>query len=833
MMKKNIIIIFLTIIILIILILLMFFYNTEKNYIKYRNIDNLYNSKTYRELAYHNNILNKDMIEVHIKNQTDLDNYLIETGNDITGDMVWFENKETIVFPIGTYIINNKLVTDKYNNEVEVATTDFYFNATTGNIDFNNATFLVSKKGRIMFTSIGDHNNATFKNLNVYGSTDPKVGNTNDGYYHSGRNITRVGTTKKCLSDNLYCAQNENQGLYFEMLRSKNLNIENFTTNNAHMDNAHVFDVLGSENINFKNCTNRGYLNDLTQEELLILWEKSGHNIMSEFIQMDISRNSAMGYNKFLSEDFQNLFNEYKNAGHFNDGTASKNSTIDNCRSVSFYGYLGDSIINNTYIKVNKPFASTNGSHSVYNETYTNISLTNNYFENVIHVDGTRHRHTAPIHFRIRSSADEISNSLKEEQFNLFNIVTSNTTYVNCFSNFNYAKTSKLNGSDYYIDPVGKENDSDIKNEVNSIILIDNESNNIIKTYNEYIGEEPFFDNYVFVNSSYDITTKVLTRYYRKTVEEIYEDSIEINKDLNGNIISQTSNYELDRTEVETTTERLVNNDVIKVNHTIKYYKEKDYTIIYNLDGGSSYANPISYNAKTSTFKLNNPTKKGYEFLGWTGTNLSDLTLNVIIEKGTIGDLNFIAHYKPKQYKISFIDGSNIDTKYLDYDSIIDIPIVKKQGYNFIGWYDKDNNKLLENTKVIDKDINYISKYEPIKYKIIYHSNFDNNQVINNFEYDEVIKIINNPFNNNGYKFKYWNTKKDDTGKIYNVDDIINNLPDKDNYIINLYAIWDKDNVLVENTKLNNLLIKLILPLIVIITGLFIIINIKNDVKRM
>ena len=53
-----------------------------------------------------------------------------------------------------------------------------------------------------------------------------------------------------------------------------------------------------------------------------------------------------------------------------------------------------------------------------------------------------------------------------------------------------------------------------------------------------------------------------------------------------------------------------------------KYYAKwipNTYSIAYNLDGGSaSTSNPTSYNLNTNTFTLNNPTKTGYSFKGWT-----------------------------------------------------------------------------------------------------------------------------------------------------------------------------------------------------------------------
>ena len=51
----------------------------------------------------------------------------------------------------------------------------------------------------------------------------------------------------------------------------------------------------------------------------------------------------------------------------------------------------------------------------------------------------------------------------------------------------------------------------------------------------------------------------------------------------------------------------------------------KTYNITYDLDGGTlTIANPSSYTPNTPTITLNNPTKSGYRFVGWSSKNLFD-----------------------------------------------------------------------------------------------------------------------------------------------------------------------------------------------------------------
>jgi len=78
-----------------------------------------------------------------------------------------------------------------------------------------------------------------------------------------------------------------------------------------------------------------------------------------------------------------------------------------------------------------------------------------------------------------------------------------------------------------------------------------------------------------------------------------------------------------------------------------------EYSIRYSLDGGVlSAENPTEYTNRTATFTLNNPTKTGYTFDGWTGSNGTTPQTEVTIPKGTTGDLNYTANYTAVEYTV-------------------------------------------------------------------------------------------------------------------------------------------------------------------------------------
>lgn len=73
-------------------------------------------------------------------------------------------------------------------------------------------------------------------------------------------------------------------------------------------------------------------------------------------------------------------------------------------------------------------------------------------------------------------------------------------------------------------------------------------------------------------------------------------------------------------------------------------YNIIEYQINYDLDGGTA-ENPSKYTIEDE-ITLNNPTKDGYKFIGWTENNTTQLETNVKIEKGTTGEKNYKANYE-------------------------------------------------------------------------------------------------------------------------------------------------------------------------------------------
>ncbi len=123
-----------------------------------------------------------------------------------------------------------------------------------------------------------------------------------------------------------------------------------------------------------------------------------------------------------------------------------------------------------------------------------------------------------------------------------------------------------------------------------------------------------------------------------------------------------------------------VQNLTSTANATITLYAQwtfQNYTISYTLNGGTvATANPSSYNVESNAITLNNPTRTGYTFTGWTGSNGTTPTTTITIAKGSTGNRNYTANWTINQYTLTFdtAGGSAIDAITQDYSSDITAP---------------------------------------------------------------------------------------------------------------------------------------------------------------
>ena len=69
-----------------------------------------------------------------------------------------------------------------------------------------------------------------------------------------------------------------------------------------------------------------------------------------------------------------------------------------------------------------------------------------------------------------------------------------------------------------------------------------------------------------------------------------------------------------------------------------------EHTITYDLAGGTvATENPTTYTIVSGDITLTTPTREGYTFTGWTGTDLTEPTMTVTIASGSTGDRQYTA----------------------------------------------------------------------------------------------------------------------------------------------------------------------------------------------
>lgn len=202
------------------------------------------------------------------------------------------------------------------------------------------------------------------------------------------------------------------------------------------------------------------------------------------------------------------------------------------------------------------------------------------------------------------------------------------------------------------------------------------------------------------------------------------------------------------------------------------YYKLNQYPVLYNLNGGTSEGNPATYTID-SRITLNKPTKKGYTFTGWTGSNGKLPQTDVTITKGNTGERTYTANWKPTTYTISYdlaggtVEG-NPETYNIETDSIT-LKNPTKPGYSFTGWIDGDYANVYPSV-VISKgsvgDKEFTATWRVNTYLITY--DLDGGAVIGEnpeiYTIEQEVKLIN-PIKT-GYTFIGWTGSNGETPQL-------------------------------------------------------------------
>ncbi len=185
-------------------------------------------------------------------------------------------------------------------------------------------------------------------------------------------------------------------------------------------------------------------------------------------------------------------------------------------------------------------------------------------------------------------------------------------------------------------------------------------------------------------------------------------------------------------------------------------YNLLTYNITYNLNGGTVSGNPTTYTVEDE-FTLNNPTKRGYTFAGWTGSNGDNLQTRVTVNKGTINNLNFVAHFTEStdtpylvvhKYKNLNSDTYTTEEEHLTGATNSTVyPQIKHKN----GFIDPTVQSL---TISPDGDSEITYTYNRETYSYSYDSNVNSDLAVGTYEYET--PIIVTPKVIPGYTFTKW-----------------------------------------------------------------------------
>lgn len=185
------------------------------------------------------------------------------------------------------------------------------------------------------------------------------------------------------------------------------------------------------------------------------------------------------------------------------------------------------------------------------------------------------------------------------------------------------------------------------------------------------------------------------------------------------------------------------------------------YKITYELDDGiNSINNPSVFNYEDETIVLEEATKTGYTFLGWTSDGVETPTKNYVISHNSTGDLTIFANWQVNTYTITFDanggGGLTSESVQVDYDSNVELPVLTKIGYTFAGWFNQ-TTKYESGAWSVASDITLTAQWTVLNYRINYELDGGTNNPSNpsSYTYDSDDIVLGDP-SKTGYTFLGW-----------------------------------------------------------------------------
>lgn len=186
------------------------------------------------------------------------------------------------------------------------------------------------------------------------------------------------------------------------------------------------------------------------------------------------------------------------------------------------------------------------------------------------------------------------------------------------------------------------------------------------------------------------------------------------------------SGYNFDGWFVGSPAEQISTETVCRTTENITVYAHWTiihYTINYTLNGGEvDGSNPESYTIEDEDITLINPTKEGYEFLGWEETSGDTPITTLIIPHGSTGNKAYNAIFQGYQKTLNItVDGTDLDPVTFEYGTtintgcLIDSEEIGMSGYSVEKWYlDSEMTEEFDDTQNYYTDLHIYGSWQYI-----------------------------------------------------------------------------------------------------------------------
>ena len=149
-----------------------------------------------------------------------------------------------------------------------------------------------------------------------------------------------------------------------------------------------------------------------------------------------------------------------------------------------------------------------------------------------------------------------------------------------------------------------------------------------------------------------------------------------------------------------------------------------EYTIITLLEGGNAGSSQVYFYTVEQTVTLPTPTRNGYEFVGWTGEDITTPQTSVKIPKGSTGNKAYTANWQVIEYTITLDTNGGPVVSPIKYtvEDTFTLPYILRPGYEFAGWT-LDGSGMLPFTPLIiypgtTGDLHYKAEWRLAEYTI-------------------------------------------------------------------------------------------------------------------